>query len=384
MNHRTLCLLAAVAFSLGTSGCDDGHAPVDHVFAINVTGGPTALTFDALFQTIMDDPTRGTGTVEAQVVARDPATTASEGDSVLCTGVAPVTESSFGVNDSNIARLTVSLGPCTPSPAGHHVYTRYHFDPLEEGRQTTTWRYAGAPPTLGGDGISPGERQTAVRRDEARVEEAAARDARHEALRAGVESISRAVRAIPEEGESVPVCEQSDASDMTSRRGRIVWEDWARRVAGAATPNVLPGCPRQEDRYHELVDRALCQAVVYTRSLAVDAARVYRTSDPVIEVAEALARVGTRLRIVRVREFVEPVVEAGDERGTTFTPGRVNATVFVVDRGAGTVICTAEVSAVSTSSFTRVPDGRDALRLDLMGNLRHVLNGATPIVADSP
>ena len=369
------------AFVVVSLGCEDEKPPLGAIEVLSLEGGPELLEVQFALQTVAGQPTKRTGGVVVQVVGAP----AGASDAALDEGrgmghaTGYVDESGFTGAPSYRARVSARLPPSFEPLPGEEIYVRVRFEPSGGEAPATPWVTVETPASLTRDGIAQTERERLQRRAEAQVPATAAQAEKEEVLRAYIASIARAVDAVPQGGDDVPTCDRSDPADTRSRRGRFLWEDWGRRVAAAEEPATLPNCPRQEEREHSFVDRVLCDVVSLTRRVASDRADVYRSSDRVAERAEQLAQDGPWLRVLRITQFVDPVVGARNDQGTNFTPGHLGVRVFVVDRAAGTLVCRADVSATNTPRVRMQHDGRDDLRGDLVGQLWEALLPATPL-----
>lgn len=174
------------------------------------------------------------------------------------------------------------------------------------------------------------------------------------------ESIRRAVTAVPEQGTGeAAACLLLDPdpgqiiAPGSAPHGRAVYEPWARSIAAAEEIASPPPSPPVEEQPGVFVNDALLSTALamltrLTRdptSFVDDQPRLARTHRLIVED-------GPLLRIVRVDAYVLPVVRPIDEHRFGFEPGSVRATVFVVDREHGQLLCASQISAINRSQMS--------------------------------
>jgi hypothetical protein len=188
-----------------------------------------------------------------------------------------------------------------------------------------------------------------------------------EELERYVAAVAEATAALPEGAEALalPECEAGDPNDQMVR-GIWVFEPWADALGAG---DAQSSCADSENPLAEvLTSPELCRAA--ERAADEDGAAFG-------PLHEALVEGSPRLVILRVHDHVLPVAGERHGRTTLFTPGRIDATAFVVDRATNEVVCRARVRATNSE---RLPDEGygDPLRGDLLVRFRTALRAATP------
>jgi len=176
-----------------------------------------------------------------------------------------------------------------------------------------------------------------------------------ERLGAYVDSIARAVAAVPEEGTggaescatSMPLAAPTGGVH-DAPHGRLLHEDWARRVAAASDRAQLPPASTSGDAAF-VTSPAMSRGVAFLARLVGDPSAFDDDESTLGRALRPLYEDGDHLAIVRVLRMTKPVVERVDARNYVFDSGQFAAIVFIVDREEGKLLCASPVTAVNSA-----------------------------------